>query len=66
MARRNYKVYANLGSGRRATKQFSVVLHTGGSSSFIRKYAIPRDSYTRIRPSRKKNVRDAINRRIRQ
>ena len=61
MARRNYKVYANLGITRRDARRFAVVLDTGAESSFIGKDVIDREMWDRIRPSKKVNIRDANN-----
>ena len=41
LAKRNYKVYANLGLTVRSTKRFVVILDTGAGSSFITLGSIP-------------------------
>lgn len=41
MAKRNYKVHANIGLTQRSTRRFVTVLDTGAGPSFIRRDALP-------------------------
>ena len=60
LARRNYKVHANIGETVRHTTRFVVVLDTGAASSFINLRDIPVDVRKRIMPpSSSTNVRNA-------
>ena len=65
MARRNYKIHADIGLTRRATRHFVAVLDTGAVPSFIKRDALPdgiddlilKDpSATRIVDANKRNV----------
>ena len=65
MARRNYKIHADIGLTRRATRRFVAVLDTGAGPSFIKRDALPdgiddlirKDpSATRIVDANKRNV----------
>lgn len=61
MARRTYKIYANIRLARRATKPYAVALDTGAASSFIRKDVISQRMWNLIKTSKRLNVRDANN-----
>lgn len=57
MAKRNYKIYANIGFIRQATQRYVVVLDTVTGSSFIRKDVILTNMWGKI--SSRNFVRDA-------
>ena len=60
LAKRNYKVYANLGTSARSTKRFVAILDTGAGSSFINMKEIPQSMRKEIRPLKEApNVRNA-------
>ena len=66
LARRNYKIHADLGFTRRDMARFEVTLDTGAGSSFVRKDVIPEKYWPSIRPLREDvRVRDAGNRSVR-
>ena len=63
LARRNYKVYADLGISTRVTTRHLSVLDTGAGSSFIRRSDLPPNADKRIvKLDAKMRVRDANNR----
>ena len=65
LAKRNYKVLANIGVTRRATQRFETILDTGAGSSFIRTNVLPDELLNKIRPLDDEPViRDAGNRRV--
>jgi len=60
MAKRNYKVYANIGQTQSMTKRFVTVLDTGAGSSFIRTDELPNRLREEIKPlTDEANVRNA-------
>ena len=65
LAKRNYKVYANLVFTRRHTRRFEAILDTGAGLSFIRKDTLPETHWSLIRPLREAiRVKDAGNRSV--
>ena len=65
MKRKNYRVYAYIGSGAHHLKRILAVLDTGAGSSFIRKRILPGEIIQKIKPHLvRSNVRDASNRRV--
>ena len=65
LAKRNYKVHANIGFDRRSTARFASVCDTGAGASFIRKGIIPEAAWPKIQPIPNANhVRDANNRQV--
>ena len=60
LAKRNYKVYANIGLDTRHMTRFMTVLDTGAGSSFIRLGEIPHGMRDRIQPlPSEANIRNA-------
>lgn len=64
MAKRNYKVYTNIGFTRRAIRRYAVVLDNGAGSSLIRKDFIPTKMWNRIKPTNNINVMEDNNRKV--
>lgn len=62
MAKRNYKIHANIGLSRRHARRFTTVLDTGAGPSFIRKDVLPEAAWDRIQQGARGNaIRDANN-----
>ena len=65
LAKRNYKVHANIGFTRRSMARFVTVLDTGASRSFVKKCLLPPSAWRRIKPLRAQvRIRDAGNRSV--
>ena len=65
LARRNYKVFADIGVTRRHMRRYVTILDTGAGSSYVRKDILPDKIMSFIRPLRTTiNVRDAGNKRV--
>ena len=65
MAKRNYKIHADIGITRRATRRFVAVLDTGAGPSFIRRDVLPEDigAFIRKEPTAPKII-DANKRKV--
>lgn len=62
MAKHNCKAYANIGSTRRATRRYAVLLDICAGSNFTHKDIIPSKVWNKSNPSSYINVRDANSR----
>ncbi|PXF42205.1 hypothetical protein BWQ96_08073 [Gracilariopsis chorda] len=64
MARRNYKVYADIGSSKSLLSRRLAVLDTGAGPNFIRLYELQSDERSRIQEACLPDIRDANKRPI--